>query len=354
LPTLIPARRRRLTDLDGDSAEVGGILIPMNQRSRSAPKHHDAADAWLLVVRLVIGGLGIAALLVGLRAAWKSDSPTAALIVGGILIVVALVANRELAELSARWKDAGFTYKRATSGALYEVGDQLSELASASRSSDTEGAAEAQLEKLRGGVEELASVVKHGADEIWRGNPDSWAYLVTRRIREGSVELRDKRPMPDYRYNPAQEGVAHGPEIGVSLRWWGDWLIYCRVTEPGGVVTSQLCYGSLHMQGNNFSLHYPRTFERAPDYLLAGDYEFAWIRAVPTQAAIDDPQEWVEGPLLARDVVTVTSEMLDSGESRLFEVRREDVEDEFSQRVALEARLSAERLAAFERENEPT
>ena len=73
----------------------------------------------------MLGVLGLAALVVGLRAAWRTDAATPALVVAAVLIALAILFTPDLEELSARWKEAAVTYRRTKAVAYTEISEAL-------------------------------------------------------------------------------------------------------------------------------------------------------------------------------------------------------------------------------------
>jgi hypothetical protein len=316
---------------EGDGAvESHNLDIASHYVNGEKPKRD--SNRALNSARFLVGLLGVASLIVGLRAAWRSDSPTAALGVGFALLVVALIANRDLAEFSGRWKDAGFTIKRAAGGTLDALAEKLLDAVQASNREVGDADPKAQLATLQGEIEEVASLARREADEMRWGDPEGWATAVAGQIRTGLVKLREDRPYVQYDYVPRSEELGLGPQIPCNLRWWGDWLIICRVIDPNGNIVKMPVTGQRYMMGNNFSVTYPRSFKDAPD-LVPGEYTFEWIRAMvgytPSRRA--KKSQWVEGAVLARDVVVITSDMLDARKYVDFEIRREEVESEQKQ-----------------------
>lgn len=291
--------------------------------------------AW---ARLAVALVGLVLLVIGARAAWRSDSATAPLVLGALLVVVALVFSRDLEELSWRWRDMFFLVKQHPPPgvvALGEIAVELTEMADVEIRDDSD-----EMARLRARLAELAVKAKDAEDEAYASwQPDrrftSWATYLASKIQDGQVITSDLDWI-DYlftRSSPSQDEATRVREgetsLSITFRWWGDWVIALRITNPDGVVSTGTLYGSQYMSGNNFSAHYPSESIPGPA-LRPGDYGVEWRRALRTSADGDLQPAYV----LRTDRLTITREVFDSTAyaSRL-EPIREPVPSEMDQKM---------------------
>ena len=287
------------------------------------PKQKTDWESWVgIAARLGLAIAGLAALVVGLRSAWLSESGSAALLVGAVFIVLALVFTRDLERLFLRFRDTSVEYQR-TSPAQVEsleriaisleaaVGPVLGEPADSA----------AQLMSLQQEVRQIAAHVEAEAHELSallaeeRERDEQFAETRAWYLREGLVRVSDP-PWPDFILVP-EHSLNPSPRLAIYLRWWGDWRILCQVTTLSGASYSSVFYGSVYMSGNNFTIAYPDSFPDAQP-LKSGTWEFTWTRV--GRRTVDG---WAAGEFLERNHVEISSEALESQQPGPLTVRRE-------------------------------
>ena len=280
--------------------------------------------AWrLTLIRLLLAVLGLVAVFVGLRNAWTSHSTAAPLIVGGVFLAAALIIDPTLNEISARYRDAEL---RVVRGRVLNAAGVIRSIAA---TGDIDADTRVQLEQVAVEVERESQVVSDGSRPgsgltrhlrrlIWDEN----AALVEQPLAYDDVDDEEARaayfaearsgyefnrgvvdwgvPVPSYSLQAFGEGEGRSLQIYVWLRWWGDWRIECHVRAPSGHTSARVFHGSVHMQGNNFNLTYPREFPDTPPIETAGDYVFTWRRVAREERTV-----------LAQDTITIEPNMLD-------------------------------------------
>lgn len=287
------------------------------------PKRSTDWERWVGIgARLGLALAGLAALVVGLRAAWLSESASTALLVGAIFIVLALVFTRDLERLFLRFRDTSVEYQR-TSPAQVEFLERIAlslETAVGPVLGDR-GDSETQLTALQQEVRQIAAHVEAEAHELSallaeeRERADQFAETRSHYLQHSLLRASDP-PWPDYilipvhSHNPA-------PRLAIYLRWWGDWRILCQVTTPPGTSYSRVFYGSVYMSGNNFSIDYPDSFPDARP-LQAGTYEFTWNRV--GRRTVDG---WAAGEFLERNQVEIPTEVPEAPQPGQLTVHRE-------------------------------
>lgn len=258
--------------------------------------------------RIVLAIVGLGSLVVGLRAAWETRTGTAAIIVGGILLVFAVVFDEELARLSWRFRDSQLDVERvprSQAGALERMSELLVGVVTRADGGGTDPRNE--LEEVRREVWEIAAEASRLAEE----------ERAFEKIRDEYREMwwkptgQEPRPLPNlsrlhvsYRLASAHEDLA--PYITFSFTWWGSWHVLCEVGTPTGG-THQATLGSFKHGGSNFfGGAYPRSFPGAPQSLEPGTYEFVWARVGPRTSS----GRRLKGDTVAHDALTITSQML--------------------------------------------
>ena len=311
----------------------------MNRDTGAVTREGRRTGSDLAWARIAVAIVGVVLLVIGARAAWRSDSATAPLVLGALLIVVALVFSRDLEELSWRWRDILFTVKQHPPPgviALGEIASQLTEIAGQEAADDDE-----ESVRLRVRLAELAAKAKEAEGEAYAAwQPDrrftSWATYLASKIQDGQVVSSDLDWI-DYlltRSSPSQDEATRiregEPRFSIHFRWWGDWLIALRVTSPDGAVSTGVLYGSQYMSGNNFNADYPGEAIPGPA-LRPGEYVFEWCRAL--RATLD--RGYQPAYVLRRDRVTITPEVFETtAYSARIEPARDEVPSEWDQKTA--------------------
>lgn len=280
----------------------------------------------LALVRLVIGVLGLLVVLVGVRNAWHSHATAAPLTLGGALILLALLLDPSVSEISGGYKDARLKVVR---GRFLNAAHLIRTAAEMGVDAETR----AQLEVIAGEVErEPISRPSRGGTPLQalagrlqrfiRGDPSPAASAATEEpFAEDHVEDVEARTafFEDYRehYDWAKGVTDWGipqpfayfvyvestpdeqlpPRINTHASWWGDWRLEVHVRDPQGRTSAQIIYGSTGMQQNTYYVKYP--FPDSPPIEDPGEYVFTWRR-------LD-----ADRTVLRRDTVAVTKEMLD-------------------------------------------
>jgi hypothetical protein len=164
-----------------------------------ASENHDARSGWLLwpfvasnAVRLVVGLLAIAGLVVGGIIAWRSTSATTLLIVSAILLVLAML-GLDWDEIAGTWGGASLKFLRR---GLKDVGNDIDEIKSVvSEAAETVdkseevpaviAAVESKLDSVAAKVEALSATPSHrerpksGSGTSWM-DPNEWLREATR------------------------------------------------------------------------------------------------------------------------------------------------------------------------------
>jgi hypothetical protein len=242
--------------------------------------------------------------VVGLHAAWNADSGTTALIVGGVLVALAMLFNPDLEELSAKFKDTGFTYRRRRDE-LLAISETLTDV-SASEGGD----AEAALTTIRAEIRQLAESIEAQVQE----DEPEW-------MRETADHARSNW-LSKWRHSWSQQGISPSPVrppepwytfisepdhkfIAVSFAGWVyDWRIRCTVISPQEQVSSRVFFGSVGMGTIRYALRYPDDFPSALP-LVPGTYEFRW-----TRVGRSSHRHGERGRLLLTDQVTLGADTL--------------------------------------------
>jgi len=249
------------------------------------------------LARLAVGLLGVAALGVGLHAAWVSSSASTALIVGGVLVALALFLNPRLQELSGRFKDAAFTYR------LSEISETLEEVAAvgaephdpAIELSTVRRQIRALAEQLESETQDWAGPLSERAErarKAWMGRWQGWA-------KQGAVRSMTAEP-PRFTYDV----VRHNGHVRFSMHhsgWLHDWRLRCTAVAPNGEVASRIFFGQTGGGTFTFVARYPDDFPGAPR-VQSGEYEFRWSRVGESGATAP----------VAIDRVIVAAELLSS------------------------------------------
>jgi hypothetical protein len=258
-----------------------------------------------ILARLAVAGVGVASVVVGLHAAWNANSATTALIVGGVLVALALLFNSDLEELSAKFKDTGFTYRRRREE-LLAISETLTDV---STSEDKGADATAALTTIRAEIRELAESIEAQAQE---DEP---------RMREAAEHARSNW-LSKWKGSWSQQGIAPSPVrppqpmytfvsepghkfISVSFSGWVyDWRIRCTIISPQEQVSSRVFFGEVGMGTIRYWLRYPDDLPAALP-LVPGTYEFRWTRVGRSSSRRGE-----RGRLLLTDQVTLDADTL--------------------------------------------
>jgi hypothetical protein len=245
---------------------------------------------------VLVGLAGAASLAIGLRSAWETEASTAAVLAGAVLIGLALVLSSDFVELSGEYKGSGVKVVREPQGPRLE--EWAMELRQASAQAVTTDAGEApeKLVELTEVVEQVAARFEQEALAERSAEYATWAERLPYLVQTGQLAARVQPP--DYRLTTY--GEPRMPSIHVNFRWWGNYLVTCKVTTPSGEEIEQSLTGSQYMGGNNFVYGYPHDFEHGLP-LEAGTYDFRWIN--PAQFGPRDEE-------IAHDLVEVPAEWL--------------------------------------------
>lgn len=263
--------------------------------------------------RLFVAGLGVAALVIGLRAAWLAPSATAALIVGAVLVLAALVLSTEWEELTGRFRDASVTVKRTPRPPNVITMDEIAVLLATAASDEIgEGEPTEELEQLRARVRELSTA----AAEAAQFDEAEVEFLMEERERSQAFhQLRDEHaqhypsatrhnrpPYPHYSLG-ASYFSQDMPRLTITFTWWGDWRILCEVTSPTSGSFPPLLIDHFMKHGGvpHWIATYPDDFRWART-LEPGTYVFKWSRVVVASKP---------GELLEEDEVEITESMLE-------------------------------------------
>lgn len=249
--------------------------------------------------RLAVGCLGAAALIVGLVAAWRSESATAAVVAGAALIALALLGD-SVTKIGGKVGGVeGWLERNQAVDALVGLEVGLASAVAASTASDTDP--EARLDALRNEVIHGAATARDEAERLRTSAYEGWASDLPWALQEGYAGY--PKPEAGLMYLAQSDDGRHQRRINVVLRWWGGWRLFLRVTAPSGEVATTLIYGRRYMGGLNFTTMYPLDFDDAPP-ISEGDYKFEWIRAHPPVGEEDVPDN-----TLNTQIFTVTPEM---------------------------------------------
>jgi hypothetical protein len=281
---------------------------------RRYPAEHEPEPGKLaFAARLLIGILGVAALVIGLRAAWVSDSATAALIVGAVLLLAALVLGTDWEELTGRFRDASVTVKRSRPPGLITMDEMADLLRTAASDETVEGEPTEELELLRARVRELSEAAAEAAEfdeaelDYLREEHERTREFKEHRDHhsryswEGRTLPHNRPPYPQFTLSAAPDGK---PRLTIPFRWWGDWRILCEATPPeyGGSPPPVLLDHYMSHGGSLWwYLTYPDDF-RWVNTLVPGTYVFKWFRVVVGSK---------RGDLVEEDEFEITTSMLD-------------------------------------------
>jgi hypothetical protein len=274
----------------------------------------ESKQGWLArAALLLVGGLGVVALVIGLRAAWLESSAAAALIVGAVLVLAALILSTEWEELTGRFRDASVTVKRARPPNLISWDEIAVALERAASDEATEGEPTEELEQLRARVRELSAAAAEAA-EFDEGELE---FLKEERERTRAFEkLRDdyapnypsarEHNRPPYPHFSLGRGGPHDtrPRLTITFSWWGDWRILCEAKPPSWsqpVPPLLLDHFMTHGGSPKWITIYPDDF-RWVQTLEPGTYVFKWSRVVVASKP---------GELLEEDEVEITESMLE-------------------------------------------
>lgn len=247
--------------------------------------------SWLpLVARVSLGLAGITALLVGLRAAWRSDAATPALATAAVLLFLSAVLSPDLEELSAWFKEGGVRYRKRESdtaaGAYAKVSETL-ELALREEGDDSLRTVIAQIARESTKAAMVEALQSQRESET---RPRKLAEFLNRRasapVDTGGIDLSGIRfpvkelPEPRASHHLTSTGdrvdlVLTNPPMFASLR--------CDVTGPDGAISWAR---ALYLTTNPQVAAFPNDFPGAT--AAPGTYSVTWSK-IGIAIGGDDP-----------------------------------------------------------------
>jgi hypothetical protein len=295
------------------------ILLPVPKtRLRSWLESATFAFWGPILARLAVAAIGTAMIVVGLHGAWNANTSTTALIVGGILVALALLFSPDLEELSARWKDAGLTYRKREREELVRISEGVEMLSLEIGS--------AREEELETGEDDATRAVRETA---WQAQLQQFAERLEAQAhaqeQEDAVAARARRSWLDkWRNSWSQQPISTAPDsapqpmyslffedgawhIHASFSGWVyDWRLNCAVIAPQGV-SSRVIYGRLGVGTIHYSIRYPDDFDAPP--IVPGTYTFRWARVGPASSKHPESDR-----LLLADELFLAPELFDEKE----------------------------------------
>jgi hypothetical protein len=294
-----------------------------------AGKNTHPTRGWqLFAVRLLLAVLGVFAVLIGFRNAWHSHVTAAPLTLGGFLILLALLLDPSVSEISGGYKDAQLKVVR---GRFLNAASLIRTASGMVVDAETK----AQLELIADEVERepvararrrtaLQALVGKAQRFIFRdddtpkhrtASDEPFAEDETEDVEARTAFFEDYRAHYDWAKDITDWGIPEpfhyfvyaesSPEgkqplrINTNVSWWGDWRLEVHARDPQGRTSAQILYGSTGMQQNTYYFKYPFADSPTIEDSGAGEYVFTWRR-------LD-----ADRTVMRRDTVVVTDEMLD-------------------------------------------
>jgi hypothetical protein len=201
----------------------------------------------LLVPQRLLGVAGLSTVAVGTLVAWKAESATPIIVIGGVLAILGFFDWSELGAEHGDWK----VFARRTKNAL-------------ERATETESDAE-----LRERVEAI-----EGELELVETEPDPRRRLSKAWQTSWDFVLPPAPPAPQARHHMRPGGV----DLELDVRaTWGD--IICTIQSPDGIAWTKKFFspGIAQTAPRSFKVLFPEDFDGAK--LLAGDYDVTWAQS---------------------------------------------------------------------------
>lgn len=209
------------------------------------------------IVRIVVGGFGLAGFVLGAIVAWHSASATTLLIVSAVLLV--------LAALGLDWNKIRGTYGGWTLELLRDFGARIEEVATSAATEEVPQAIREELESLRSEMKALTPPP---------GRPRRSPLTQTAPLNVDAIR--------EFLKTKATHSFRGTDAVQLSLRLTApqDARYRCTVTTPSGgscaTVAAQNKTGI--MLPTIYSVVYPDDFEGS-EPLVPGRYEVAWRSA---------------------------------------------------------------------------